>query len=437
MKSVAEILAKLGIEQLNEMQIKAKSAIETKRDLILLSPTGTGKTLAFLLPILERIDLEIEHVQALILAPSRELAMQIEQVFRSMGAGIKVNVVYGGRPMTQDKLDLKLLPQVLIGTPGRVADHLRRETFLPDYVEMLVLDEFDKSLEIGFEQEMKFIVDQLSEIKQRILTSATSIDHIPDFARLNDPIELNFSQANNKKLEVKVVETNDKDKLSGLLDLLKHLEPHSGIIFCNFKDSIQRVSDFLLEHGIAHGCFYGGLEQKDRETALIKFRNGTHRLLLATDLAARGIDVDEIKYIIHYHLPLKEEEFVHRNGRTARMHREGAAYVLVWNGENLPEFIASLKSEKIEARKLPVSLISASENWETIRITGGRRDKISKGDVAGFLLKQGGLSQDQLGLIELKPESTYVAVHAKAARLLIQKIDNTKLKTKKVRVFLC
>lgn len=430
-KSQAAILSKLGIQQLNPMQLAAKQAIESSNEVILLSPTGTGKTLAFLLPLIQQLDVSLEEIQLVIIVPSRELAIQIEQVMREMGTGFKVNAVYGGRAGSKDRIEIKHRPAVLVGTPGRVADHLRREAFDTNFIQTLVLDEFDKSLEIGFEGEMRDILQLLPKVKKLILTSATQGVEIPRFVGLKSPKTIDFLEDKISHLQIKKVLSPTKDKLETLLDLLSHLGNQNGIIFCNFKDSIQRVSDFLNDHGISHGVFSGGMEQMDRERALIKFRNGTHQILVATDLAARGIDVPEISFIIHYHLPLRSEEFIHRNGRTARMNSAGTSYVLHYEKDSLPDFIGNLPIEKPAKAKLP-----APSEWSTLFISGGRKDKISKGDVAGLFFKQGNLAKDDLGVIELKTDCAFVGVKAKAVETLLPKVNNMKLKEKKVRVTL-
>lgn len=430
-KNQKEILEKLGIEQLNPMQEEAKLAIHSLPEVVLLSPTGSGKTLAFLLPIIAELEPDSTEVQALILAPSRELAIQIEQVARDMGTGYKINAVYGGRRISKDKVELQHHPALLIGTPGRVADHLRRNTFSSDHICTLVLDEFDKSLEIGFEEEMSEIMSLLPNVDKKVLTSATQKVEIPTFVGLKKPIYIDYLHEGVSKLKIKTIVSPEKDKLETLGKALCHLGNQPGIVFLNFKDAIQRVSDYLSEKGIPHGCFYGGLDQLDRERALIKFRNGTHQLLLATDLAARGIDVPEIKFIIHYHLPVRGEEFVHRNGRTARMHESGTAYVLKWAHEELPDFIDAPEEEVLESAPLP-----QPSPWKTVFISGGRKDKISKGDIAGLFFKQGELKHDQVGTIELKQDCAFAAVKAAKVDQLIRKVDNSRLKRKKVRVSL-
>jgi superfamily II DNA/RNA helicase len=428
-KNHQNILDKLNIQQLNPMQEKMKLAFEKSSDIVLLSPTGTGKTLAFLLPIIASLDKNCSGVQVLILVPSRELALQIEQVTREMGTGFKTNAVYGGRSGSEDRIDLKHTPAILIGTPGRVADHMRKEAFSTEHIRTLVLDEFDKSLEVGFERDMVEIVDALPNIQKRILTSATQKVKIPAFVGLQNPVHMNYLNEKITQLTVKTIVSPSENKLETLVRALSHIGNHPGIIFCNFKDTIQEVSDFLWEKDINHGCFHGSMEQIDRERALIQFRNGTHQLLVATDLAARGIDIPELKFIIHYQLPPRPDEFIHRNGRTARMNSEGTAYVLKWKNEELPNFIKDAEVERLNDAPIP-----KTTPWITLYITGGRRDKVSKGDVAGLFLKQGKLNANELGIIEIKQDCTYVAVLASKAEGVISLVNNSKLKTKKVRV---
>ncbi|OFX58798.1 MAG: helicase [Bacteroidetes bacterium GWB2_41_8] len=428
-KNQTNILEKLNIEKLNVMQEETREAIISNPEIVLLSPTGTGKTLAFLLPIIAELDINCPEVQVLIVVPSRELAIQIEQVVREMGTGYKANAVYGGRAGSKDKTEIKHRPAILIGTPGRIADHLRRENFSLEFIATLVLDEFDKSLEIGFEVEMKEILTLLPNVQKKILTSATQEVEIPKFVGLKNPTIIDYLDQGTSQLKVRTVISSSPDKLETLTELLCHLGNQPGIIFCNFKDTIQEVSDFLNENNIGHGCFYGGMEQKDRERALIKFRNGTHRLIVATDLAARGIDIPEIRFIIHYQLPQRAHEFTHRNGRTARMFNDGTAYVLKGKNESLPDFVANAEIEEIQKTTIPPPSI-----WKTIYISGGRKDKISKGDIAGLFMKQGKLGGDQIGTIEIKTDCAFVAVQASEVNRLISLVDNSRLKSKKVRV---
>ena len=431
-KNQQDILTKLNIHRLNPMQQEAIAVIETTANTILLSPTGTGKTLGFALPLLKSLTSDCNDIQALILVPTRELAIQIEQVIRTMGSGFKVNAVYGGRPISKDKIEIKHNPAILIGTPGRILDHFNSDRFSKESIKTLILDEFDKSLEQGFEDQMKSIINQLPAISKRILTSATQGVSIPGFVKLDKPTTINYlNQITPLKLAIKTVISPDKNKLKTLLSLLEHIGNEPGIIFCNFRDSINAVSEFLELHTISHTCFSGGMEQKERERALIKFRNGSSQVLLATDLAARGIDIPEMKFIIHYELPIHQEEFIHRNGRTARVNSKGTAYVLKWKDQLLPEFILNVKGIDI-SEKAP----HKPQYWKTLFISGGRKDKISKGDIAGLFFKQGKLNKHELGTIELKQDCAFVAVPLSLADDLVLHLNNTRLKKKKVRVTL-
>jgi len=430
-KDQKAILAKLKIQALNQMQLDAADAINNRNEVVLLSPTGTGKTLAFLLPTIAQLDPKVKGVQALIIVPSRELAIQIEQVIREMGSGYKTNAVFGGRSGSKDRIELRHAPAILVGTPGRVADHIRNETFTTNTIHTLILDEFDKSLEVGFEEDMMEIVESLHVVKKKILTSATQKVKVPAFMNLTNAKYLNFLKEGKSELELKVVISPFESKLNTLLKLIKNIGKGNGIVFCNFKDSIKTVSDYLNDNKISHSCFYGGLEQIDRERALIKFRNGSSKLLVATDLAARGIDVPELDFIIHYELPTRPDEYTHRNGRTARMHSDGTAYVIQWKKEELPNFITDFQIQELDAEK---ELIDSK--WDTLYISGGRKDKISKGDIAGLFFKQGKLSKNELGVIELKQDCSYVSVINTKTNHLIKQLNNSRLKKKKVRISL-
>ena len=385
---IEKALQKLGIEALNEMQLAAITACESESDVVLLSPTGSGKTLAFLLPLLSVFDPANPNVQALILAPSRELALQIESVFKSLGSGFKVNCCYGGHPINVEKKNLSEPPALLIGTPGRIVDHLERGNFDTRCITTLILDEFDKSLEFGFQEEMSTAIQYLHNLKKRILTSATESVDIPDFAGVKSPIRLNFLGETKqvKGLTIQIVRSPEKDKLDTLYSLICHLGGHPTLVFCNFREAVERVGGYLQENGIANEMFHGGLEQRDRERSLSKFRNGSCNVFVSTDLAARGLDIPDIKYIIHYHLPVNEEAFIHRNGRTARMKAEGTSYLLLNKDETTPEYFTSAP----DVFELPVRVPApASPLWITLYIGKGKKDKLSKMDIAGFFDEKG------------------------------------------------
>lgn len=431
-KAQQDILEKLKIYTLNPMQVEAMDVITNNANTILLSPTGTGKTLAFLLPLIAALDPDCAEVQALIIVPSRELALQIEQVIRNMGSGYKANAIYGGRTIAKDKIELKHTPAILIGTPGRLSDHFDQGRFTTKEIKTVVIDEYDISFEVGAGGDMQKIVNNLPNITKRILTSATEGTSIPRFFRMDNTETLNYLEEKaSSKLVVKTIISHSENKHNTLVDLLHHLGNDPGIVFCNKKDSIEDVSAFLDKKNIAHTCFHAGMEQRDRERALIKLRNGSVSILVASDLASRGLDIPEMKFIIHYEIPDAFEEYTHRNGRTARVNAKGTAYLIRGFKEALPEFIEKPKVETLtkNAQRKP-------QFWTTLFISGGRKDKISKGDIAGLFFKQGGINKDQLGIIELKLDCAFVAVPVSIAEGLVEKLNNTRLKKKKVRVTL-
>ncbi len=427
---IHKALDNLKITALNEMQ-NAAIAADVKRDLILLSPTGSGKTLGFLLPVLKSLHADVNKVQVLIMVPSRELALQIEQVFRAIGSGFKVNCCYGGHSTKIEKNNLSQPPAVLIGTPGRIAHHLRQENFSPDAIHTLVLDEFDKSLEFGFQDDMSIIIRQLEHLGRRILTSATKMDEIPAFTGVKEPLVLDFlkNKTSAPDIKIKVVNSPATDKLDTLFSLICKIGNKATLVFCNHREAVDRISDLLYNRGIIHDVFHGGMEQEDRERSLLKFRNGTHQLLITTDLASRGLDIPEIEYIIHYQLPHNEEAFTHRNGRTARMHAKGTAYLILSEDEKLDYL------KKPEVEQLPEKLsLPEITPWATLYIAAGKKDKVNKVDIVGLLLKKGELAKEDLGLIEVLDKTSYAAVKRKQIERLVGKLKGEKIKNKKVKI---
>ncbi len=418
------------------MQEAALEASQSNKDIILLSPTGSGKTLACLLPLLHRLrQEEIPTIQALILAPSRELALQIESVFKAMGAPWRCCCCYGGHPISEEKKSIaNHTPALIIGTPGRINDHLSKGNFDPLTIETLIIDEFDKSLEFGFHDEMMAIIEQLPQLKRRVLLSATDAEEIPQFTGLNRTTKLNFLTEvvpTASRLTTKRVLSPSKDKVETLYTLLCTLGSHSSIVFCNHRDAVERVADHLAERGFYAERFHGGMEQPARERTLYKFRNGSCHVLVSTDLAARGLDIPEVAHIIHYHLPLHEDTFTHRNGRTARWEATGTSYILLSDEERIPAFMdaeAPIHTLPNRTPRPPQPL------WATIYIGKGKKDKLSKIDIAGFFYKQGGLTRDDVGQIEVKEYYAFVAVRRTALPLLKGVMRGAKIKGKSVLI---
>lgn len=431
-KIITDALSNLRIERLNEMQEASLEAHAKEQDIVLLSPTGSGKTLAFLLPLLTALQPGNNRLQAMIIAPSRELALQIEGVFKSLGSGMKICCCYGGHPKAVEKRSLSQPTAVVVGTPGRLLDHIENGVIDVRAVTTVILDEFDKSLEFGFQGEMSAIVEHLTGVRRRVLTSATEAIRMPDFMRLSSPLTLDFlSEAPPLALTLKQVVSDKKDKSDTLYRLLCQLDGAPALIFCNYRESAEWVSRSLSEKGVQNEFFHGGLEQEERERALSRFRNGSANLFVSTDLAARGLDIPEIKYIIHYHLPPTEEAFIHRNGRTARMNASGTVYVIVSEDESLPEYMdKTTETEELKTVETP----PPPPRWITLYIGKGKKDKISKGDIVGFLCQKGALQKEEIGSIEVKDYYAYAAILRPCASGVLQRVGDEKIKGMRTKI---
>ncbi len=429
---IKSILSNLGIAHLNKMQVTASKTIRASKNTLLLSPTGSGKTIAFLLPILQLLDEEIPTVQCLIVVPSRELALQTKQVWKKMGTKFKVNVCYGGHSIETELKNLSNPPAVLIGTPGRLTDHLERRSFETGSIKILVLDEFDKSLQLGFHDEMSTIIGQLPNLQKRVLLSATSDVEIPDFVGVESPVTLDYMEEKpSDALSLKLVLSPEKDKIASLFQLICSLHSEPALIFCNHREVTERVTDLLNSEGVHAKYYHGGMDQDDRERVLIQFRNGSLNYLVTTDLAARGLDIPEMNHVIHYHLPSKESEFVHRNGRTARMHATGTAYIIQFKDDELPDYIPS----SIDILDVPTgNPLPDRPEYTTIYVSGGRKNKLNKIDIVGFFLQKGKLDTSDVGLIEVKDFISFVAVRSSVVKKLLTNIRDEKMKGKKYKI---
>ena len=431
---IDKILKKLRISELNEMQQHAAEAILcSDGDVVLLSPTGTGKTLAYLLPLIQQLDATSDDVQALVVVPGRELALQSDTVLRDMGSGIRSASCYGGRATMDEHRKLKEVnPQIIFGTPGRLNDHLDKENINRYHIRWLVIDEFDKCLAMGFHQEMQKLIKSLPALQRRILLSATNAEQIPQFVNMAKKGTLvDFlpeEEQTSERVTLYEVKSLQKDKLETLRNLLLGFGDESSIVFLNYRDSVERVNNYLTEQGFVTSFFHGGLEQKQREAALYRFSNGSANVLVATDLASRGLDIPDIQNIIHYHMPESEEGYIHRVGRTARWDKQGRAFFITGPEEHIPEYVEG----NIEEYSLP-SLPSEGQGvslprMATLYIGKGKKDKVSKGDIVGFLCKKGGLQADEIGRIDVNDRYTYVAVKREKLQQVIRQTQGEKIK---------
>jgi superfamily II DNA/RNA helicase len=296
-----------------------------------------------------------------------------------------------------------------------------------------VLDEFDKSLEAGFVEEISFIVSSLPAVNKRMLTSATEGVDIPGFLQMSEAAKLNFlpEEETKESLSIQVVHSPEKDKLDTLFRLLCHVGDRSSIIFCNHREAVERVSGVLSEKGILNTFYHGAMEQRDREVALAKFRNGSVNFLVTTDLAARGLDIPNIRYIIHYHLPTTEDVFTHRNGRTARMDKTGTAILVLNDEEKIPAYLP-VTPEVIDVSSS--TTLPEKPKWTTIFIAAGKKDKVNKVDIVGFFTAKGDIKKEDIGLIEVKDFFSFVALRKSRVGHTLQLIKEEKLKGKKIKI---
>lgn len=430
--ALAELLSGLSIQSLNPMQEAALYAGRQEGDIVLLSHTGSGKTLAFLLPLLEGMQAFGNGTQAMVVAPSRELAQQIETVWKGLKTGSKVTLCYGGHKREIEENSLVVAPDLIIGTPGRLADHLRRGNINPQTIHTLVLDEYDKCLELGFEGDIRQVLEPLASLQKRILVSATPPENLSAIIDLNEPQRIDFlGDVPENMLSIEYLACGGRDKLNDLFNLLCLVGDRASIVFCNHRDSVARTSDYLTEQGITNVYYHGALEQRERELALAKFRNGSVRTLVTTDLAARGLDIPNIRYIIHYHLPLTEEGYIHRNGRTARVDKSGSVVLMVGPEEKLPAFVPS-ETEAINLPETPE--LPEKPQWVTLCFASGKKDKVNKIDIVGFLSHKGKLAKEDIGLVEVKDFLAFAAIRRKKAHIVLPLIKVEKIKGKKAKV---
>lgn len=430
---INNIKQRLGIEQLNEMQQEVARLSASK--LLLLSPTGSGKTVAFVIALLRTITAPRGKVQAVIIAPARELVMQIAEVIRPIAIGYKTVACYGGHSMIDEARSLtSSIPDIIVSTPGRLLDHLNRGNVDLTGVNALVLDEYDKALDLGFHDEMRRVVRPMKSLLLTVLTSATALAEMPVFIDFKSPIILDYTEkteAPRYRMQVVNVASPVRDKLQSSLDLLRSLPNGKVILFVNHRESASRVYDFLRQNRLPVGLYHGGLEQIDREKAIDLLNNGTTPILVSTDLASRGLDIDQVQAVVHYHMPPSAESWTHRNGRTARMGADGTVYVITAEGENIPDYIDFDRDYVPTGEKNENPIKS---DVATLHFNAGKKEKISRGDVVGFMINKGGLESSQVGKIVVKDHCVLVAVPRNRADEVLTMLAPHKIKNKRVRI---
>lgn len=432
-KEIIQAVKRLpGIENLNALQT---AMLDSKALRIrLLAPTGSGKTIAFGIALMKNLYPRKGCITGAVIVPTRELALQVKKVLAAMMPAMRIVCLYGGHAMHEETGSLSDMPDIVVATPGRLLDHALRRTLSLSSIRELVIDEYDKCLELGFSGEMKRLVGRMPHLSGIVLTSATAAVEVPDFIDLSQARTLDFAgdhSVNTGRCEVLRVNTGDKDKLDDCIRMLKSLHDARTMIFVNHRESAERVYAALRKAGLPVGLYHGGLDQQFRERALILLQNGVTPCIVTTDLGARGLDISDIDNIVHYHLPVNEETWRHRNGRTARMGADGRAFVLLSPGEEAPEYI-SFDSE-YSPGGAPAG--ESRRPMSALYFSAGKKDKISKGDILGFLVKTGGLEPKDIGKIDVLERCAYAAVASSSVtRHILDILNSNKIKNSRVRI---
>ena len=426
---------RLGISDLNDLQKSALKNLKISSSAIIYSPTGSGKTLAFSVTLLKALkNFDTEKLQAVIIAPSRELVIQISDVFRPIAPDYKVTSLYGGHNVADEKNSLQNVPSIIVGTPGRLLDHANRGNIDLTNVRQLILDEFDKCLELGFEEEMRKLLKKMPNLSRKILTSATILNEIPEFVNLREYVTLDFlgsAENPSERTTVWQVKSEEKDKLAALRTLLYSIPQGKTIIFANYRDAVSRIYQNLKDNQISAGIYHGALEQMDREKAIAMFNNESYPILVSTDLGSRGLDIKEVKNIIHYHLPVSQESYTHRNGRTARVDKTGDVYILTHQDEQLPDFVTIDETFNLPEKCEQKSIVNRNN---TLYFKAGKKEKISKADIVGFIANNSQIVPNEIGVINVYDHYALVAVPKQKAKTAIAQLLKAKIKGKKIRI---
>lgn len=440
-------LEELNYHSPTPIQQMAIPLILAGRDVAGQAETGSGKTAAYGLPILQTLQSGISQVQGLIIVPTRELAIQVRDELKKLGkhtAQLKITAVYGGHSFSEEKNSLAHPPQILIATPGRLLDHLQRGTLQVDHIRYVVFDEADKLLEMNFEEEMQEIIKVLPLKRQSLLFSATLSEPVKELIRrsLSNPEFLQAEKkANPLQIEQIAIRTEPEQKLATLVQLLSQIKDNRAIIFCNTRDYIEEVVHFLRQKGFSATGLHGAMDQMDRNKAFTKFRNGSVQLLVATDLAARGIDIAQLDTIIHLEILRDEASFLHRSGRTGRAGNSGKVYTLLskeeeqymqrWQQVHISQW---QEMDRQPASKSRRALTPSLPQNITLHLNAGKKEKMSAKDIVGALIAEAGLGADQIGKIEIHDHFSYVAVPQNEGKRIADQLSQGKIKGKKIRV---
>lgn len=442
-----QVVQELGYEEMTPIQAASIPLILEGKDIIGQSKTGSGKTAAFALPILNTLDLENRNIQALILCPTRELATQVVGEFRKLGRryeGLQILSLTGGQTGREQAQAMERGVHIAVGTPGRVLDHLNRERMDLNDIATLVLDEADKMFDMGFAAEIKAILKQLPQKRQTLFFSATFPEEIQDLSRRyqKNPLKIIVEDAaeTGTSIEQIVYDSSENQKTDTLMRVLQQHPAKSTIIFCNTKAAVNELTERIAEYKVSVAALHGDLDQKERDRVMATFRNGSTAILVATDVAARGLDIDHLEQVINFDLPAQAETYVHRIGRTGRAGREGRAITIA----SPIDTMKLLEFEKLSGgaflrpalgfkNQHGLNSFAHQSAMKTLSISGGRKDKLRPGDILGALTnKEGGaLTGADIGKIEIHDHVSYVAISSSLVETALSKLRTGKIKGQK------
>jgi len=444
--AILDNLSSLGYHEMTEIQAKSLPAILAGQDVIAQGKTGSGKTAAFGLGLLNKLQVKKFRIQTLVLCPTRELADQVAKEIRKLARAvhnIKVLTLCGGTPFGPQVGSLEHGAHIIVGTPGRIEDHLGRGTLSLEHVDTLVLDEADRMLDMGFQAALDNIVDKMPKQRQTLLFSATFPQQIQVIANryLQTPavIKVESSHETSTISQHFYRVENDEERLTAIRLLLLTHQPESSVIFCNTKIETQNVANKLAAYGFGVVALHGDLEQRDRDQTLVRFANKSASILVATDVAARGLDIEALDAVFNYHLAHDSEVHIHRIGRTGRAGSTGFAFSLFNDKDRYKiGLLEDYLDRRIEGEALPSSEVLErnvfTPKMATIQIDGGKKQKVRPGDIVGALTGDNGITFEQVGKIQLGANWAYVAVEKMVARKALNKLTHGKLKGRTFRV---
>ncbi|TEW44248.1 ATP-dependent RNA helicase DbpA [Psychromonas sp. RZ5] len=445
-ESLLSNLASLKYNKMTEIQAQSLPLILNGEDVIAQGKTGSGKTAAFTLGLLHNLNVKKFRIQSLVICPTRELADQVAADIRKLARSIhniKVLTLCGGIPLSPQAASLEHGAHIIVGTPGRIQDHLTRGSLDLQHLNTLVLDEADRMLEMGFQDAIDTVIEHCPNQRQTLLFSATYPEQIEKVAKriMNSPKQVTVTTTHDNSIidQTFYKVQNHQDRMLALRLLLNRYLPDSSVVFCNTKREVQEVADELANRGYSAIAIHGDLEQKDRDQALIRFANKSVRILVATDVAARGLDIDNLSAVFNFHVAHDQEVHVHRIGRTGRAGSKGLAFTFYSNkDDHRIKLLEDILDRNINASPLPdeslLDMTPPASEMITIRIEGGKKQKIRPGDIVGALTGQDGISGQQVGKIVAADNWSYVAVQRGSLKVAFKKLSEGKLKGRKFRV---